>query len=281
MPNVDVLVAVRREQASRYYKSLSANKDFRIQLVSDTGDAFNVLGDREQHIDVLVLDNGIGQAYDLISELRQTYPRLFIVLVDEEADFGMPGMADEISVEPFTNDDLARRISRLMSDRQLETLRADSLPAVRQFAKELRKATGELGKFQTAVAACKDLGYSYVAFYRLEAADPLKVTLRAQDGSTPIQAVAPKQATADDLMAWVALNGQSRIAGPNDKPNHPLVARGRLGAVACVPVTFSGNHYGVLVACRDQLGSITQENVLMLELIAAQLASVVSKEIVS
>jgi GAF domain-containing protein len=281
MPNVDVLVAVRREQASRYYKNLSANKDFRIQLVSDTGDAFNVLGDREQHIDVLVLDNGIGQAYDLISELRQTYPRLFIVLVDEEADFGMPGMADEISVEPFTNDDLARRISRLMSDRQLETLRADSLPAVRQFAKELRKATGELGKFQTAVAACKDLGYSYVAFYRLEAADPLKVTLRAQDGSTPIQAVAPKQATADDLMAWVALNGQSRIAGPNDKPNHPLVARGRLGAVACVPVTFSGNHYGVLVACRDQPGSITQENVLMLELIAAQLASVVSKEIVS
>jgi len=280
MTNVDVLVAVRREHASRYYKNLSAYRDFKVQMVSDTRDALDTLADRDKHVDVLVLDNGLGYIYEFITELRHSYPRLFIVLVDEDADFGMPGQADEISTEPFNNNDLIRRITRLMSDRQLETLRADSLPAVRQFAKELRKASGELGKQQAAVGACKDLGYEYVAFYRLEAGETPKLTLKAQDGPAPIQAVVPKVAAPDDLMTWVVQNGQSRIAAPPDSPNHPLVAKGRLGAVACVPVTFGNNKYGVLVACRDQPGSISQENVLMLELVAAQLAAAISKEII-
>ncbi|MEO8611223.1 MAG: GAF domain-containing protein [Chloroflexota bacterium] len=280
MSNVDVLVAVQRENASRYYKNLSAYKDFRVQMVSDTGDAFNILADRDQHIDVLVLDNGLGYIYEFIQDLRHSYPRLFIVLVDEEADFGMPGQADEISTEPFENNDLIKRIARLMSDRQLETLRADSLPAVRSFAKELRKASGEMGKQQAAVAACKDLGYDYVAFYRLENTNPPTVTLKAQDGPAPIQAVAPKAAAPDDLLMWVAQNGQSRITGPQDSPNYPLVAKGRLGAAVCVPVIFGGNRYGVLIACREMPNSITQENVLMLELVTAQLAAAISKEII-
>ncbi|NWG18671.1 MAG: GAF domain-containing protein [Chloroflexi bacterium] len=280
MASIDVLIVVRREDAGRFYKNLSAYPDFRVQLVSDLSDALNILADRNQHVDVLVVDNRMGHTFEFITELRHSYPRLFIVLVDEDADFGLPGQADEISTEPFTNNDLIRRITRLMSDRQLETLRADSLPAVRQFAKELRKAAGEIGKQQTAVAACKNLGYEYVAFYRLESADPLRLTLKAQDGPPPIQVAAPKQAAPDDLMAWVAQSGQSRITGPNDAPNHPLVARGRLGAVACVPVILGGSRYGVLVACRDQPGSITQENVLMLELVSAQLVAAVSKEII-
>ena len=280
MSNVDVLAAVRRDNASRYYKNLSAYKDFRVQMVSDTGDAFNILADRDQHIDVLVLDNGLAYIYEFIQDLRHSFPRLFIVLVDEEADFGMPGQADEISTEPFENNDLIKRITRLMSDRQLETLRADSLPAVRQFAKELRKASGEMGKQQAAVAACKDLGYDYVAFYRLENTNPPTVTLKAQDGSAPIQAVAPKAAGPDDLLTWVAQNGQSRITGPQDSPNYSLVAKGRLGAAVCVPVIFSGNRYGVLIACREMPNSITQENVLMLELVTAQLAAAISKEII-
>jgi hypothetical protein len=278
MTNVDVLVAVQREDAGRYYKNLSAYKDFKVQIVSDTGDALNILADRDQHIDVLVLDNSLGHVFEFINELRLSYPRLFIVLVDEEADFGMPGQADEISTEPFKDNDLIRRITRLMSDRQLETLRADSLPAVRTFAKELRKAAGEAGKQQAAVAACKNLGYDYVAFYRQEPHDPSKISLRAQDGPAPIQAVISKTAAPDDLITWVNQNGQSRIAGPTDTPNIPLVAKGRLGAVACVPVIFSGNRYGVLVACREQPASITQENVLMLELITAQLGAAISKE---
>ncbi len=278
MSNIDVLVTVQREDASRYYKNLSAYSDFNIQLVSDTRDALDTLADRDQHIDVLVLDNNLEHAFELITELRHTYPRLFIVLVDEDADFGMPGQADEISTEPFENNDLIRRITRLMSDRQLETLRADSLPAVRQFAKELRKAAGEMGKQQATVEACKNLGFDYVAFYRQQPSEDAAITLRAQDGSPTIQAIAPKVAAPDDLMTWVNPDRTEPHSGPQGTPNHPLVVKGRLGAVACIPVVFSGNHYGVLVACREEPASITQENVLMLELITAQLGAAISKE---
>lgn len=280
MNAVDVLVAVRREHASRYYKSLSAQKNFRVQIVSDTGDALNALADRDQHVDVLVLDNGLAHIFEFVAELRHSYPRLLIVLVDEDADFGMPGQADEISTEPFNNNDLVRRINRLMSDRQLETLRADSLPAVRQFAKLIRKASGEIGKQEAAVSACKDLGYDYVAFYRRDDNNGGQLVLKAQDGSNAIKAVATKTADPDDLMTWVQQNRQSRIANPPDSPNHPLVAKGRLGCAACIPVIFGSNNYGVLLACREQPGSISQENVLMLELVAAQLSAAISKEIV-
>ncbi len=280
MNAVDVLVAVRREHASRYYKSLSAQKNFRVQMVSDTGDALNALADRDQHVDVLVLDNGLAHIFEFVAELRHSYPRLLIVLVDEDADFGMPGQADEISTEPFNNNDLVRRINRLMSDRQLETLRADSLPAVRQFAKLIRKASGEIGKQEAAVSACKDLGYDYVAFYRRDDNNSGQLVLKAQDGSNAIKAVATKTADPDDLMTWVQQNRQSRISNPPDSPNHPLVAKGRLGCAACIPVIFGSNNYGVLLACREQPGSISQENVLMLELVAAQLSAAISKEIV-
>lgn len=278
MASVNILVAVAREDASRYYKNLSAHQDFHVEIVSNVNDALDVLADRDKQVDVFVVNNNLGHVYDLITELRQSYPRLLIVLVDEEADFAMPGQADDISTTPFEDDDLIRRVTRLMSDRQLETLRADSMPAVRQFAKQLRKAAGELGKYQSAVSACRDLGYDYVAFYRLESVDPLQVSLRAQEGPTAIQAVAPKQASPDDLVSWVAQSNQSRIAGPQDTPNYPLVAKGRMGAVACVPVVFGSTHYGVLVACREQPNSITQENVLMLDLVSAQLAAAISKE---
>ncbi len=282
MASVDVLVAVRREDASRFYKNLTTQTEFRVQMVFDLREAMATLSDPAQHVDVLVLDSQLGQVFAFINDLRLSFPRLFIVLVDEDADFGIPGQADEISTDPFTNQDLVRRIMRLMSDRQLETLRADSLPAVRQFAKELRQApAGETGKHQAAVAACKHLGYDYVGLYRLEALEPIQLVLRAQDGAAELQAAAPAQAAADDIVAWVAHKGQSRIAGPDDSPGYALVARGLMGTVACVPVVFGGNRFGVLAACRQQPGSITQDNVLMLELVAAQLAAALSKEIVS
>jgi hypothetical protein len=278
MASVNVLVAVPREDASRYHKNLSAHEDLHVEIVSNVKDALDTLADRDHHVDIFVVDNRLGYVHELILELRQSYPRLLIVLVDEQADFAMPGQADEISTTPFEDSDLIRRITRLMSDRQLETLRADSMPAVRQFAKQLRKAAGELGKYQSAVSACRDLGYDYVAFYRLENPDPLLVVLRAQDGPAAIQSVAPKEPGPDDLVTWVAQSNQSRIAGPQDVPNYSLVAKGRLGAVACVPVIFGSARYGVLVACRDQPNSITQENVLMLDLVSAQLAAAISKE---
>jgi GAF domain-containing protein len=278
MPSIDLLVAVRREHAGRYHKNLSSHKDLKVEIVSNTQDALDILADRDKHVDVFVVDNGVGDTDDLIADLRHSYPRLLIILVDEEADFGIPGQADEISTEPFENDDLIRRIGSLMSDRQLETLRADSLPGVRTFAKKLRTATGEGGKYQAAVEACQEMGYDYVGYYRLETLNPINLTLKAQVGPNAILAIMPKQASADDIIGWVSKSGQSRIAGPQDTPTHPLVARGRLGSVACVPVVFSGNRYGALIACRELPDSINRENVMMLELVSAQLAAAISKE---
>lgn len=277
MSRISVLVTVRREFASRYYKNLSAYDPFNITLVNETTDALDALHNQENPIDVLVLDNELDRSFEFISELRHDYPRLLIVLVDEEADFAIPGNADEISTAPFVNDDLIRRINRLMSDRRLDTLRADAIPPVREFAKKLRKASGESGKHQAAVSACFDIGYHYVAFYRLDNSEPLTLTLKAQEGPAPIQAVAPKQATADDIMGHVAVTGESVIISPSDEINHPLVKRGRLGACAVTPVGVT-TRYGVIVACRDVPGSISKQDVMLLELVSAQLAAVVSKE---
>jgi GAF domain-containing protein len=159
------------------------------------------------------------------------------------------------------------------------TLRADSLPAVRQFAKRLRgAATGEIAKYEAAVLACSDLGFDYVAFYRLESTDPLRLSLRAQSGPAPAQAAAPKQASAQDIVGWVAQNGQTRFAGPGDEFTYALVTSGHMGAAICLPVSSNVTRYGVLVACRQQPDSITQEHVLTLELISVQLAAAISKE---
>ncbi len=277
MSRIAVLVAVRREFANRYYKNLSAYDPFNITLVNETVEALDELNNQENPVDVLVLDNGLDRSFEFINELRHEFPRLLIVLVDEEADFAIPGNADEISTTPFVSDDLIRRINRLMSDRRLDTLRADALPPVREFAKKMRKAVGELGKHQAAVSACFDIGYDYVAYYRVEDTEPLKLMLKAQEGPAPIQAVAPKQATADDIMGQVALTGESVVISPADEINHPLVKRGRLGAAAVTPVGVS-TRYGVIVACRDEPGSITKQDVMLLELVSAQLAAVVSKE---
>jgi GAF domain-containing protein len=278
MDTINALIAVRAEQFERYRQQLSAYDQLHIYLVASAQEALGVLADHSQHTDIFVLDNSLGKTHLLVNELRHTYPRLLIVLVDEEADFAMPGSADDITTEPFTNDDLMKRINRLLSERRVETLRSDSLPAVRAFAKHLRTATGLGGKQQAAVEACKEMGYDYVAYYRLEDGSPPRVTLKAQVGPNAIQSIAPKESAPDDLMTWVAQSGQSRIAAPPDKPNHPLVARGRLGAVACVPVMFNNVTYGVMVACRDKPNSITQENVLILELLSAQFANALSKE---
>lgn len=278
MDTVNLLVVVRENDIQRYEENLAPETSFNTQVVADTGMAVDMLADQNHHIDVLVIDNGLGDVHRLVTNIRQTYPRLLIILVDEEADFAMPGQADDITTEPFANGDLVRRISNLLSERQVATLRSDSLPAVRAVAKRLRTATGLGGKEQAAVEAAKDMGYDYVAYYRLEQSGSPKLALKAQVGPPAIQSVAPKQAANDDLMTWVAQTGQSRIVSPQDKPNHPLIAKGRLGAAACVVAAFSGNIYGVLVACRDKPGSINNEHVMMLELVSSQLAAVIAKD---
>jgi putative methionine-R-sulfoxide reductase with GAF domain len=278
MSIVNVLAAVRSEHSGRYQKHLSAHQDFRVQVVSAAQEVLTSLEDRARRVDVLVLDNGLGSVFELVEEVRHRHPRLFIILVDEDADFGFPGQADEISTEPFRDNDLIKRITRLMSDRHLETLRADSLPAIRQFAKELRNAYGENGKQEAAVRACRNLSYDYVSLYRI---DPLRdgtLVLRAHEGPTAVKAIAPKSSNPDDLMNWVFHQGQSRMANSQDTPNHPLVAKERMRTVVCVPVTFSGEKFGVMAAFREESSSIHRDDVMLLELLAVQLAAAISKE---
>lgn len=274
----NILVTVRPQQVERYKQELAAYQEFSPYIVDNLEITAQIIAERSRHVDVLVADNEMIGMYDFVTELRQTYPRLLIILVDEGADFGMPGQADELTTAPFDNDDLANRIRRMMSDRKQETLRSDSLPAVRSIAKKLREAVGVLGKQEAAVEACRDLGYDYVGYYDITGREPLQLTLKAQRGPKVITSIAPKKADENDLMGWVITNGQSRIASPEDKPNHPLVARGRLGAVVCVPVSFNEDKFGTLAACKDRPNSISQDNVLILELIATQLATILQRE---
>lgn len=273
-----VLAAVRLPAVVQYRENLSKDTQFKVTLVNSEAEARQVLADSQRHTDVFVVDNGLGGVFELIKELRQTYPRLLILLVDEEADFGMPGQADEVSVQPFENDDLLKRIKRLTEERRLETLRADALPPVRHVAKALRRAGPGQAKQQAAVEAIKELGYDYVAFYAIAPTMPPELTLGAQVGASTLSSTAPqKQDYESTLVGWVAQNGQSRIVGPEDEPNHPFIKQQRCKSAVCVPVGVT-LRFGVLLACREQANAVTQQNVLMLELVSAQLASALAKQ---
>jgi CheY-like chemotaxis protein len=278
MTNALLLAAVPPDRASTYRAHFTP-PTYQLTVVHTAEAAVEALASSDGAFDVLVLDNAVEHGFDFISRLRKMYPRLLVLLVDEEADFAMPGIADEISTTPFADDDLARRIQRLLSDRHLETLRADAMPPVRDFAKRLRKTSDDRGRQQAMVLACREMGYDYVAYYRLETSEPLQLVLTAQDGDAEAAPHAPVRVSADEtsLIAWVGRIGQSRIAGKDDQPNHPFVRKGRYGAVAGIPVGIT-SRYGVLIACRRTDGSITQSNVLMLELMGAQLAAYALKE---
>lgn len=274
MSSIDLLIVVRREHAQRYFQNLSSVKEFRVRLVTDPAEARTIV--TERHVDVIVLDNTLEGAFDLIQYFRKTKPSLLIISVDEEADFAIPGFADDITTTPFRNDDLSRRIQRLMSDRRLETVRSDSMPPVREVAQKLRRAAGEIGKLETILTTCRELNFDYAAIYRLESVEPLRVVLRAQDGLKPLHPAAPKEASPGDMLSHVATTGQSRIAIQGDTISHPFVNRGRLGAAVCVSIG-STNRYGVLLAARERPGSINAQDMMMLELLGAQLSAVITR----
>ena len=276
--SIHVLAAVPIPSMMEFRENLSKDSQFQVTVVTTEAEARQQLADSQHHIDVFIVDNALGGVFELVKELRHTYPRLLIVLVDREADFGMPGYADEVSVTPFEGDDLLKRIRRLTEERRLETLRADALPPVRQFAKSLRRAAPGQSKAQAAVEAIAELGYDYVAFYKVVLVSPPELHLHAQVGPAAILSIAPQeQDYAGSLVGWVAQNGQSRIVGPDDAPNHPFVRQQRFQSGVCVPVGMT-MRFGVIFACRQQPNAITQPNVLMLELVSAQLASALAKE---
>lgn len=277
-PAIHALVAVHPSALADFRDHLARDSQLALTFVTSEGEAHARLADPRQHTDVLVIDNRLGDVYALVRDLRQTYPRLLIVLVDQEADFGMPGYADEISVAPFHDDDLLRRIKRLVEERRLETLRADALPPVRAFAKALRRAGPGVSEAQAAVDAIRELGYDYVAFYHLESAESTDLKLKAQVGPEWLKAIAPQQQEIDtSLVGWVSQNGQSRVVGPDDDPNHPFVRQGRYGTGACVPVGVA-LRFGVILACREQPQSITDKHVLILETVCAQLAGALARQ---
>ncbi len=277
-PVIHVLAAVRLQSLVEFRNNLSKDPQIHITIVTSENETRELLADSKQRTDVLVVDNRLGGVFELVKDLRHTYPRLLIILVDQDADFGMPGHADEVSVEPFKDSDLLRRIKRLTEERSLETLRADALPPVRAFAKSLRRAGPGLSKSQAAVEAIQELGYDYVAFYTLMPTTPPELKLNGQIGPDSLTTVAPQQQdSTDSLVGWVSQNGLSRIVGPEDQPNHPFIKQQRFKSAACVPVGTT-LRFGVLFACREQPNAITQQNVLMLELVSAQLASALAKQ---
>ncbi len=275
---LNILVAAQSHSAERYQTGLSKEPQFSIKVVSDLNQARQALDDPTQQTDVYVIDNGLGDTYDIIKEIRHSYPRLIIILVDEDADFAMPGRADDISTSPFTNDDLITRIKRLTEDRRLQTLRADALPPVRLFAKAVQSAGKSKSRQQAATEAVQQLGYDYVAYYSVTRSENPTLILVAQCGEDEVTKLAPKHPEyQDSLVGWVAQNGQSRTVSPNDDPNHPFVAKRRFESAACVPVGTT-LRFGVMLACRTAPNAISQENVMMLELVSAQLASALAKE---
>ncbi|NJL92870.1 MAG: hypothetical protein HC915_03665 [Anaerolineae bacterium] len=279
-PLTKILAAIQLPSIARYREGLRKEPTFEVNLVTSLDKARDTLDDPAQQIDVFVVDSGLGEVHEIIREVRQSYPRLIILLVDENADFAMPGRADDVSTTPFEDNDLVNRIKRLNESRRLQTLRADALPPVRQFAKSILKATstGSVSKQQAAVEAVKELGYDYVAFYKVLPGDPPDVSLLAQVGADDAKREAPKKpALNDSMVGWVVQNGKSRTITPTEEINHPLVKSGRFKIGVGVPVG-TNLRFGVLIACKEAEASISQENVMMLELISAQLASALAKD---
>lgn len=276
MSAISVLVAIPITSMARYRENLAKEPSLLVTYATSLEDAHATLRDANKHFDIFVADNALGDTYELIRAVRLEKPRLLILTVDEEADFSMPGRADDVSNTPFKDNELIRKIKRLAEERRLETVRADALPPIRNFAKALSKATKGLGKQQAAVSAIMDLGYDHVAFYAIERGRDT-LTLMAQLGDNAVMNAMPQRADANSLVGAVARTGKSLIAARGSTPSHFLLEKGRFGAAAAVSVG-QAIRFGVMLAFREPPDSISQEHVIMLELVCAQLASSLAKD---
>jgi len=277
LTEIHVLAAIKPGDADRYQKLLGSDSIFKLTVATNEEQMRSHLEDPMSRTDALILENSWPNSSALVKEFRKSYQNMAIILVDEDADFGMPGYADEFSATPFKNDDLSRKIKRLIQERRLETLRADALPPVRAFAKQLGNAGKGISKHQAAVEAIKSLGYDYVALYTITSPDPVGLTLTAQTPLAGLQNLIPTRLDENSLPGWVAKEKRSRIVGKDDRPSHPLIEKGKFGAAAAVAVGTT-LRFGILMACREQAGSISPEGMMMLELIASQLAAALAKD---
>ncbi len=278
MARLSVLVAVQREQAERYREHLSPQEEITIVTVTSEEKVRDILAAPEYSFDAMVIEAALCDVPALLRDVQRDHPALLTILVDEGADFAMPGRAHDISTDPFDNDDLVRRIKRLAEERRLETLRADELAPVRSFARQIRKATGGQSKQDATVRAVQELGFDYVGYFAADwLVDPPVLLTVAQVGPPRIMRTMPRQQPLEGLLGWVAQRGESKLVGPDDEINHKLVADGRFASAACVPVGIN-LRFGVLLACRQETGAISAQDIVMLEVVAAQLAAALAAE---
>lgn len=277
MSKINLLVAVELKKSVRFREELAKEPTVNITIVTSLEQVHQMLEDKSKPFGVLVVDNALGDVFELVKTLRQRYANLLIIEIDEEADFSLPGQSDDVSNTPFENDELIKKIKRLVEDRRLETLRADSLPSVRSFAKSLMQAKGSLAKTKAAVDAVMTLGFNYVAFFKMTPTDPPSASVVAQDGDEAVKRIAPQKLSNNSVIGHVAATGDTKIINPEDEINHPFIARGKFRQGMAVPV---GNNmrFGVLFAAQDGPDEIKKELVLMVELISAQLASALARE---
>ena len=279
MANLSVLVAASQEKIARYQKQLTPHDDIKIVTVTEFDQVHETLASPDFVFDVMVVDASLGNVPALLGKVQRQYRALLTILVDEGADFAMPGRAHDVTTNPFGKGDLVRRIKRLVEERRLETLRADALPPVRSFARQIRNAAPGESKREAAVAAVQQLGFDYAGFFAVDWSEPPRLTSSAQVGPPQATRMVPTQQTLAEagLLGWVTNNGISRIVGLDDTPNHALVSKGVFASAVCVPVGMN-LRFGVLLACRQQPNSISGQDVMMLELVAAQLAAALATE---
>jgi hypothetical protein len=277
---IDVIVAVRADAVNRFAEGLKVDPALQVTMCSTLDAARTYLNAPDNRSDVFVVDNNFEHVFELVKALRQSHPSLLIITVDEDADFGMPGRADDVTTNPFENNELIRKIKRVSEERRLETLRADALPPVRNFAKELRKATKGTGKQQAAVVAIQQLGYDYVGFYSIMPSDPPSLSLGAQVGPNNVMSMMQPRLDYSGALGWVAKEWQPKILIRGQEPSHFLVERGKYGSAVIVPVGTT-LRFGVIIACREAADAIKQDSALMIELICAQLASALAKDLKS
>jgi hypothetical protein len=277
MQTIKVVAAIRQEAIPKYREAIETEPKFETTWVNSYDALRQALTDSEKRGDVLVVDATLGDAHDLIEELRQRYTKMLIILVDEDADFALPGRADEISTAPFKDNELIKLMKRVYEDRRLVTLRADALPPVRIFAKKIMNAQKAPAKIQAAVETIQEIGFDYVAFYSLQMTDPPMISLTHQvGGDEQLRRLSPqKQDYNDSLVGVVAQTGQTRVVGKDDTPNHPFISRGKFTTGVCAAVG-STIRFGVILAGINDLDN--KEKVLMLELVASQLGSALARE---
>lgn len=276
--SIYVLLALDAGSVARYRENLAGEAGIQARYATSLAEAQAALAQPGQRTDALVLDQRVGDVFNAIQALRKAYPRLWIVVVDEEADLLTPGRADAATTEPFRNGDLVRKIRRLAEERRLETIQKDALAPVRAFARQMAKAGKDTPRPQVAVDAVQQLGYTYAAYYALVGTVPPSLSLVAQAGAEKLRSGVPLRSDLNSLAGWVAEHGEPRIAAAGDALSFILTERELVGPAVAVPVGIT-LRFGVIVACKAIGGAVQPDDLNALELVGQQLAAALAKEV--